>query len=128
MVGFVAGNDRPGTIDGRGKPCAVFEVRACVFVFARPEAVDVRPGSLAADEGEFSGCDTDDVAVLGVQLLEPLCDGARTSVEGVWDAGRDGEPGAGDVAKRTEEDVVYDCAECVNDELEASVCASLIDH
>lgn len=120
VICFQAGNDGVDAVEGLGEPRSVLKVGTGVFVLACAEAVDVRPGCFAADEGEFGRSYPHYVAILSVQLLQPLGNCTRACVEGVGNAGRHGEPGAGDVAEGAEVDVVYRGSKDVEGELEGS--------
>jgi hypothetical protein len=117
VVCFQAGNDRVDAVEGFGEPRSVLKIGAGVFVLACAEAVDVGPGCFAADEGELGRSHPHYVAILSVELLQPLDNCARACVESVGNAGRYSEPGARDVAEGTEIDVVYRGSKYVEDEL-----------
>lgn len=69
-------------------------------------AVNLPPG-LVGYEGQLVRGHADDVAVLVVEGLGPSGLQATTPVDGVGDNGSGSDLGAGEVAQRVEEDVVY---------------------
>ena len=117
VVCLYASDDGVNTIEGFREPGSILKIGAGVFVLACAEAVDVGPGCFAADEGELGRSYPHYVTILTVELLHPLDNRARACVEGVGNAGRCSEPGAGDVAEGAEVDVVYRGAKDVEGDL-----------